>query len=72
MKLKKHWGRDWVNKIFLKIFLEIKKSTTFAPPNFDVRSFFGNAGIAQLVEHDLAKVGVAGPSPVSRSKSRFR
>ena len=26
------------------------------------------AGIAQLVEHDLAKVGVAGPSPVSRSK----
>jgi hypothetical protein len=26
------------------------------------------AGIAQLVEHDLAKVGVAGPSPVSRSE----
>ncbi len=26
------------------------------------------AGIAQLVEHDLAKVGVAGPSPVSRSR----
>ena len=26
------------------------------------------AGIAQLVEHDLAKVGVAGSSPVSRSK----
>ena len=26
-----------------------------------------HAGIAQLVEHDLAKVGVAGPSPVSRS-----
>ena len=25
------------------------------------------AGIAQLVEHDLAKVGVAGSSPVSRS-----
>ena len=25
------------------------------------------AGIAQLVEHNLAKVGVAGPSPVSRS-----
>ncbi len=33
--------------------------------------YFGNAGIAQLVEHDLAKVGVAGPSPVSRSKSDF-
>jgi hypothetical protein len=26
-----------------------------------------NAGVAQLVEHDLAKVRVAGPSPVSRS-----
>ena len=26
------------------------------------------ARIAQLVEHDLAKVGVAGSSPVSRSK----
>ena len=25
------------------------------------------AGIAQLVEHNLAKVGVAGSSPVSRS-----
>ena len=27
-----------------------------------------NAGIAQLVEHDLAKVGVASSSLVSRSK----
>jgi hypothetical protein len=27
-----------------------------------------HAGIAQLVEHDLAKVGVAGSSPVFRSK----
>ena len=26
-----------------------------------------NAAIAQLVEHNLAKVGVAGPSPVFRS-----
>ena len=25
------------------------------------------AGVAHLVEHDLAKVGVAGSSPVSRS-----
>ena len=30
-----------------------------------------NAKVAQLVEHDLAKVGVAGPNPVFRSKSRF-
>jgi hypothetical protein len=28
------------------------------------------AGIAQLVEHNLAKVGVAGSSPVSRSPVR--
>ena len=27
-----------------------------------------SAGIAQLVEHNLAKVGVAGSSPVSRSE----
>ncbi len=25
------------------------------------------AGVAQLVEHNLAKVGVAGPNPVARS-----
>ena len=31
-------------------------------------SFDLNAGIAQLVEHDLAKVGVASSSLVSRSK----
>ena len=29
---------------------------------------FADAGIAQLVEHDLAKVGVASSSLVSRSK----
>ena len=31
--------------------------------------FRNNAEIAQLVEHDLAKVGVAGPSPVFRSNT---
>ncbi len=31
-----------------------------------------NAGIAQLVEHDLAKVGVASSSLVSRSKFWYR
>ena len=31
-----------------------------------------HAGIAQLVEHNLAKVGVAGSSPVSRSEQRKR
>jgi hypothetical protein len=32
-----------------------------------VLTFF-NAGVAQLVEHHVANVNVAGPSPVSRSK----
>ena len=32
-----------------------------------VNIFEENAEIAQLVEHNLAKVGVAGPSPVFRS-----
>ena len=32
------------------------------------RLFEEKAEIAQLVEHNLAKVGVAGPSPVFRSK----
>ena len=31
------------------------------------RIFAEDAEIAQLVEHNLAKVGVAGPSPVFRS-----
>src|SRR5690625_8005191 len=30
--------------------------------------YAASAGIAQLVEHNLAKVGVAGSSPVSRSR----
>ena len=32
---------------------------------------YKNAKIAQLVEHDLAKVGVAGSSPVFRSEMIF-
>ncbi len=31
---------------------------------------FGDAGIAQLVERNLAKVEVAGSSPVARSDAR--
>ncbi len=36
-------------------------------PGYFAGPIVGNAGIAQLVEHNLAKVGVAGSSPVSRS-----
>ena len=47
-----------------------KNCITFAPA-IERDAPFGErkdvAEIAQLVEHDLAKVGVAGPSPVFRS-----
>ena len=43
-----------------KIFLEIQKNAVYLQSN--------NAEIAQLVERDLAKVEVAGPNPVFRSK----
>ena len=47
---------------------EFKKSITFAPHLEKCTYKKGyNAEIAQLVEHNLAKVGVAGPSPVFRS-----
>ena len=42
----------------------LKKMSNFAPQNQKQ-----HAKIAQLVEHDLAKVGVAGSSPVFRSKT---
>ena len=34
--------------------------------SFFARSFYTSTGIAQLVDHNLAKVGVAGSNPVSR------
>ena len=51
------------NKIFKKNFnlpIDKTKKTSYNCAHL--------AGIAQLVEHDLAKVGVEGPSPFSRSK----
>gem|GEM_PF-2286956 len=37
------------------------------PTDPDIKRLF--AGVAQLVEHNLAKVGVAGSNPVARSIS---
>ena len=48
-----------------KSFGSSKKSITFASAFREMHE--KNAEIAQLVEHNLAKVGVAGPSPVFRS-----
>ena len=42
-------------------------SWEFESPPLHTFVFMFFAEIAQLVEHDLAKVGVAGPSPVFRS-----
>ena len=42
-------------------------SWEFESPPLHFLEDSSNAEIAQLVEHDLAKVGVAGPSPVFRS-----
>ena len=54
-------------KKLVKKFASSKKSITFAVPFFETtRNNF--AEIAQLVEHDLAKVGVASSSLVFRSK----
>ena len=50
-------------KFFSKKFGSLKNIRTFAIPNGK------NAEIAQLVEHNLAKVGVASSSLVFRSKS---
>jgi len=50
-----------------------KDAGFFSPAHFDEKKNHlplrpSNARVAQLVEHDLAKVGVAGSNPVSRSK----
>ena len=44
-------------------------SWEFESPPLHVIDVSNDAAIAQLVEHNLAKVGVAGPSPVCRSFS---
>ena len=37
-------------------------------PGWCQRIHCGNAGVAQLVEHELPKLGVAGSNPVARSR----
>ena len=46
------------------IFCQKENRCIFAAPKGNAHL---NAEVAQLVEHDLAKVGVAGSSPVFRS-----
>ena len=59
------------NALFLKIFTKKfggnEKMPTFAIPN-ETNTVSKHAEVAQLVEHNLAKVGVASSSLVFRSK----
>ena len=55
----------------MKIVLPLQRKRGGQHPRQDVLRHIANkqltAGVAQLVEHNLAKVGVASPSLVSRS-----
>ncbi len=59
----------WIGKLLLKgritLNLQIWESGLTLQSLLRIRAF--KAGVAQLVEHDLAKVGVASSSLVSRS-----
>ena len=61
------------NALFLKIFAKKfggnEKMPTFAIPN-ETNTVSKHAEVAQLVEHNLAKVGVASSSLVFRSKNK--
>ena len=59
------WISAFFEKKVVEKFVSSEKSITFAPAI--KRGCLRKAEIAQLVEHNLAKVGVAGPSPVFRS-----
>ena len=68
-------GFETANHHYIRIFFEaffsshIKKRTKLLAfqINNNIFATAKDAEIAQLVEHDLAKVGVAGSSPVFRS-----
>ena len=65
--------QKFLEKKFRKYLVSSEKSRNFASQSRETRELpakrLQNAKIAQLVEHNLAKVGVAGSSPVFRSKS---
>ena len=56
--------QKFANSKMLSIFALVKEICTI--------QVLKDAEIAQWVEHNLAKVGVAGPSPVFRSKAERR
>ena len=58
------WGRNWKKRYFEGV-VTIVSWEFESPPLHKENSYF--AAIAQLVEHNLAKVGVASSSLVCRS-----
>jgi hypothetical protein len=50
------------------LYIDGKKKFKFSSIRIDLTSIVTKAEVAHLVEHDLAKVGVAGSSPVFRSE----
>src|SRR5438034_3692392 len=58
-----HCARRFVNLGFLE---RERRDAWRLLASFFARSFYTSTGIAQLVDHNLAKVGVAGSNPVSR------
>jgi hypothetical protein len=59
---------EFEKNFFKKICLFLKIALIFAIPKRE-NEFFNNAEVAQLVEHNLAKVGVAGSNLVFCSKN---
>ena len=59
-----------ISKFFLHFFCKIFGQFNKTSYLCNRKSETTTAKIAQLVEHDLAKVGVAGSSPVFRSKEK--
>ena len=65
------WISIFFRKKLRKVLVVQKKVVPLHPQSREmhirIEMMMLNAEIAQLVEHNLAKVGVAGPSPVFRS-----
>ena len=60
-----------ISKFFLHFFCKIFGQFNKTSYLCNRKSETTTAKIAQLVEHDLAKVGVAGSSPVFRSNAKI-
>jgi len=74
LKINKLCQSEKKNKFFFRKNLHRKFLCVYLCRAFETNEFLKvqNAEVAQLVEHDLAKVGVASSSLVFRSKASLR